>query len=154
MRLLNYFTLIFSIGCPGPVSCLKWTPDGTALVMAWERGGFSIWSTFGAMIMCSLCWDYGPLVSDPVSQNPLCIKSLDWSAEGYQMWIVNSKTRTEKATDPEFMPFPQEFEDKDKKPETNPLGNKALVLQFVKSPSSVNPSMTKQEDIYLQVSLF
>ena len=30
------------------------------------------------------------------------------------------------------------------------LGNKALVLQFVKSPSSVNPSMTKQEDIYLQ----
>ena len=38
-----------------------------------------------------------------MSQNPLCIKSLDWSAEGYQMWIVNSKTRTEKATDPEFM---------------------------------------------------
>ena len=93
-------------------------------------------------------------MSDPVSQNPLCIKSLDWSAEGYQMWIVNSKTRTEKATDPEFMPFPQEFEDKDKKPDSNPLGNKALVLQFVKSPSSVNPSMTKQEDIYLQVSLF
>ena len=47
------------LGCPGPVSCMKWTPDGTALAMAWERGGFSIWSTFGAMIMCSLCWDYG-----------------------------------------------------------------------------------------------
>ena len=43
---------------------MKWTPDGTALVMAWKRGGFSIWSTFGAMIMCSLCWDYGPLVSN------------------------------------------------------------------------------------------
>ena len=55
-------------GCPGPVSCMKWTPDGTALAMAWERGGFSIWSTFGAMIMCSLCWDYGPLVSDPVGK--------------------------------------------------------------------------------------
>ena len=55
--------VIFHLGCPGPVSCMKWTPDGTALVMAWERGGFSIWSTFGAMIMCSLCWDYGPLVS-------------------------------------------------------------------------------------------
>ena len=63
-------------GCPGPVSCLRWTPDGTALALAWQRGGFSIWSTFGAMIMCSLCWDYGPLVSDPVGQNPLCIKSL------------------------------------------------------------------------------
>ena len=63
-------------GCPGPVSCIKWTPDGTALAMAWQHGGFSIWSTFGAMIMCSLCWDYGPNVSDPVVQNPLCIKSM------------------------------------------------------------------------------
>ena len=49
-------------------------------------------------------------MSDPVGQNPLCIKSLDWSAEGYQMWIVNSKTRSEKATDPDFMPYPEEFE--------------------------------------------
>jgi hypothetical protein len=157
-------------GCPGPVSCMKWTPDGTALAMAWERGGFSVWSTFGAMIMCSLCWDYGPLVSDPVGQNPLCIKSLvstskekvcaqlyfiqfiqDWSAEGYQMWIVNSRTRSKKATDPEFMPFPEEFNKKDESNSNeNPLGNKAMVLQFVKSPSSVNPYMTKQEDIYLQ----
>ena len=138
---------------PGPVSCLKWTPDGTALAMAWQRGGFSVWSTFGAMIMCSLCWDYGPLVSDPVGQNPLCIKSLDWSAEGYQMWIVNSDTRSQKVTDPEFMPFPEQFDKKDGEDENkskNPLGNKALVLRFVKSPSSVNPSMTKQEDIYLQ----
>ena len=132
---------------------MKWTPDGTALAMAWERGGFSIWSTFGAMIMCSLCWDYGPLVSDPVGQNPLCIKSMDWSAEGYQMWIVNSKIRSQKITDPEFMPFPENFEGNSKNEnndDKNPLGNKSLVLQFVKSPSSVNPYMTKQEDIYLQ----
>ena len=68
------------------------------------------------------------------------------------MWIVNSKTRSEKATDPDFMPYPEEFEAKKAKDsDSNPLRNKALVLQFVKSPSSVNPSMTKQEDIYLQV---
>ena len=91
-------------------------------------------------------------MSDPVGQNPLCIKSLDWSAEGYQMWIVNSKTRSEKATDPDFMPYPEEFEkDSTKKADSNPLRNKALVLQFVKSPSSVNPSMTKQET--LKISL-
>ena len=138
-------------GCPGPVSCMKWTPDGTALAIAWGRGGFSIWSTFGAMIMCSLCWDYGLNVSDPVEQNPLCIKSMDWSAEGYQMWIVNSSKKCKKAVDPEFMPFPEEFDKKtSQEPAKNPLGNKALVLQFVKSPSSVNPYMTKQEDIYLQ----
>ena len=68
-RIIDYgsqsITLSFDyLGCPGAVSCMKWTPDGTALVMAWQRGGFSIWSTFGAMIMCSLCWDYGPLVSN------------------------------------------------------------------------------------------
>ena len=95
----------------------------------------------------------GPLVSDPVGQNPLCIKSMDWSAEGYQMWIVNSKIRSQKITDPEFMPFPENFEGNSKNEnndDKNPLGNKSLVLQFVKSPSSVNPYMTKQEDIYLQ----
>lgn len=132
-------------GNPGPVSCMKWTPDGTALALAWQRGGFSIWSTFGAMIMCSLCWDYGPLVSDPVGQNPLCIKSLDWSAEGYQMWLINSHQRCEKT--PEFCPYPKEKEEKENK---LALGNKAMVLQFVKSPSSVNPAMTKHQDIYLQ----
>ena len=52
------------------MTCLKWTPDGTALAMTWSLGGFSLWSTFGSMIMCSLCWDYGIHVSDPVSQNP------------------------------------------------------------------------------------
>lgn len=63
-------------GFPGEVTCLRWTPDGTALAMTWSLGGFSIWSTFGAMVMCSLCWDYGPNVSDPVAQNPLCLLSI------------------------------------------------------------------------------
>ena len=151
-------------GNPGPVSCLKWTPDGTALVLAWQRGGFSVWSTFGTMIMCSLGWDYGAHVSDPVEQNPLAIKSLDWTAEGYQLWIVNSKTRTKKEVDPDFMPFPeQNMTEKGNYTKLNnecdnnggenadyPLANRAMVLQFVKSPISVNPCMSKQTDIYLQ----
>ena len=67
------------------------------------------------------------------------------------MWLVNAKNRCKKVTDPEFMPYPEDLEgSKDHEDRNNPLGNKALVLQFVKSPSSVNPSMTKQEDIYLQ----
>ena len=147
-------------GNPGPISCLRWTPDGTALVLAWQRGGFSIWSTFGTMIMCSLGWDYGPHVSDPVEQNPLSIKSLDWTAEGYQLWMVNAKTRVKKEVDREFMPYPEsdpsKFSDKqgnsDKniKSNDNPLANRAMVLQFVKSPISVNPCMSKQTDVYLQ----
>lgn len=37
----------------GAVRELKWTTDGCALAMAWERGGFSLWSVFGALLLCS-----------------------------------------------------------------------------------------------------
>ena len=61
------------------------------------------------------------------------------------MWLINSHQRCEKT--PEFCPYPKEKEEKENK---LALGNKAMVLQFVKSPSSVNPAMTKHQDIYLQ----
>jgi len=54
------------------------------------------------------------------------------------------------------MPFPEQFngEGSEQNGEPSepsmPLANRAMVLQFVKSPASVNPSMTKQEKIYLQ----
>lgn len=133
-------------GCPGAVTCLRWTPDGTTLAMAWGKGGFSVWSTFGAMIMCSLCWDYGSAISDPGKQNPLCLSSLDWSAEGYQLWMVNSNGSTENDEDPEFRPFPLDETpaDRAERP-TNPFLNKALVLSFVKSPVSVNPCMVREQ---------
>ena len=72
------------------------------------------------------------------------------------MWVVNATTRTKKSVDPEFMPFPEQFNgdgsaQNGEIPDTSmPLANRAMVLQFVKSPASVNPSMTKQEKIYLQ----
>ena len=140
--------------------------------MTWSLGGFSIWSTFGAMVMCSLCWDYGPHVSDPVAQNPLCLLSIvrsrslslkrvsshqlrisfpsqDWSAEGYQLWMVNAKHRQAREEDPEFMPFPREISPEGgregpKAGKENPLANKAMVLQFVKSPLAVNPGMVRE----------
>ena len=78
------------------------------------------------------------------------------------MWLVNASKRPERPQDPEFMPFPtaaageeghDEYraEKERQKAKANPLANKALIFQFVKSPISVNPGMTKQEHIYLQV---
>ncbi len=93
--------------------------------------------------------------------------------------MVNTKHRKAKEDDPEFMPFPkgdrrsEGTSDEDHPPKDNPLANKALVLQFVKSPLAVNPGMvscstpifyveasharihlvlrqSKQEHIYLQ----
>lgn len=59
----------------GPVGCLKWTPDGCALAMSWTKGGFSLWSTFGALLVCSLSWDYG-LHVDLAKHNPLNVHAM------------------------------------------------------------------------------
>ncbi|KAG8239916.1 hypothetical protein J437_LFUL014962 [Ladona fulva] len=65
----------------GPVRCMRWTPDGRALALAWGHvprdsplispggglkcedvraptgAGLSVWSTFGALLMCTLGWN-------------------------------------------------------------------------------------------------
>ena len=61
-------------GCPGPVTCMKWTPDSTCLALVWAAGGFSVWSTFGTMIFCNLGWDHGPRISDAVRKSPYNIQ--------------------------------------------------------------------------------
>jgi len=33
---------------------MKWTPDGTALAMSWSKGGFSVWSVFGSLLLHSM----------------------------------------------------------------------------------------------------
>ena len=67
------------------------------------------------------------------------------------MWVVNSMKRAEKEEDPDFCPFPSESEEykeeKRKKVGKNPLANKALIFQFVKSPISVNPGMVSSSTI-------
>ncbi|XP_053693851.1 guanine nucleotide exchange factor subunit Rich [Sabethes cyaneus] len=74
-------------GSPGHVRELKWTPDGCAIMVSWSEGGISLWSTFGSLLMCSLGWDYG-LHIDLSKNNPFNIISMDWSTEGYQLFMV------------------------------------------------------------------
>lgn len=75
-------------GCPGAVDNVLWTPDGCALVASWSKGGIAMWSTFGALLMCSLGWDYG-LNVDIQKNNPLQVLSMEFATEGYQLWMVN-----------------------------------------------------------------
>ena len=141
-------------GCPGPVTSLKWTPDSTTLALVWAGGGFSIWSTFGTMILCSLGWDHGSEVTNNIRQAPYNILDLDWSAEGYQLWAVNAcERRFTGEEDPEFCPFPTETgELGEKLPPDNSshLGNTVVVIPFVKSPLTVNPAMSGSDKLYLQ----
>lgn len=62
-------------GCPGKVRCIRWTPDGRCVALAWANGGLSLWSTFGALLLCSLGWDYG-LHSEAASASLLNILSM------------------------------------------------------------------------------
>uniref|UniRef100_A0A7G3B864 Protein RIC1 homolog n=1 Tax=Lutzomyia longipalpis TaxID=7200 RepID=A0A7G3B864_LUTLO len=121
-------------GSPGAVREMKWTPDGCAVVMSWCKGGISLWSTFGSTLMCSLGWDYG-LNVDLSRHNPLNVVSMDWSTEGYQLFMVR-QVHSEEA-DGENSASAQ-------------CSRMLLVLDFVKSSMSVNPCMSFHSHLLLQ----
>ncbi|XP_033223995.1 guanine nucleotide exchange factor subunit Rich isoform X2 [Belonocnema kinseyi] len=121
-------------GKPGQVTCLRWTPDSCAIGMTWEGGGLAIWSTFGALLLCSLKWDYGLRV-DLARDNPLHIHTMEWSAEGYQLWMLRES------------PEPSMAEENG-----NEITNTHTLIQmdFAKSPLTVNPCMGHHGHLYLQ----
>lgn len=114
-------------GAPGPVREMKWTTDGSAMALSWTNGGISLWSTFGATLMCSLGWDYG-LNVDLVRNNPLNIMSMDWSTEGYQLFMVRHQ----------YVGREEEGAGQD---EVKSLVTSVVVLDFVKSSLTANPCM-------------
>jgi len=138
-------------GCPGPVTGLRWTPDSMCLALVWAGGGFSIWSTFGTMIICSLGWDHGPSITDRIKQAPYNILDMDWSGEGYQLWAINSADRRFTGNqDKEFCPFPKEESEEEVGDKPSQLGSTVLIIPFVKSPLTVNPAMSSLDKLYLQ----
>lgn len=111
-------------GCPGPVKLMKWSPDGCCLALCWSQGAISLWSTFGALLLCTLNWDYGPS-QDLAGFEPLTIRTLDWGIEGYQMWMVSN--------------------------DQGQAGKTCLIqMEMVKSPLTANPCMSSKERLYLQ----
>ncbi|XP_022920815.2 guanine nucleotide exchange factor subunit Rich [Onthophagus taurus] len=130
-------------GCPGAVKTIKWTPDGCALVAAWGHGGIAMWSTFGALLTCSLGWDYG-LNVDLKNGNPLHVISMEFATEGYQLWMVhkeNNLSGNEKSRDDNG---------NNDQCEDNSYGSSMIQLDFVKSALTINPCMSQQSNLYLQ----
>ncbi|KAG5887614.1 hypothetical protein JTB14_002623 [Gonioctena quinquepunctata] len=121
-------------GCPGTVSNVLWTPDGCALVASWSKGGIAMWSTFGALLMCSLGWDYG-LNIDIQRCNPLQVVCMEFATEGYQLWMVRRDVTKNNSN---------------LNVETQEHNTSLIQLDFVKSALTINPCMSHQSHLYLQ----
>nr|XP_014100703.1 guanine nucleotide exchange factor subunit Rich [Bactrocera oleae] len=117
-------------GSLGSVCELKWSPDGCVLIVAWEKGGISLWSTFGSLLMSSLNWDFG-LHVDLQHHNPLQVAKLEWSTEGYHL----------------FMTCKKKIELCD---ENDTSFYDVLQLNFVKSTMSMNPCIASHSHVLLQ----
>lgn len=120
-------------GTLGDVSELKWSPDGCVLAVAWQNGGIALWSTFGSLLMSSFSWDFGIHV-DLLHDNPLCVSKMEWSTEGYQLYLTCK---------------PKKMEDKTVR-ETH---SNVCQLSFVKSALTMNPCMTAHPHVLLQGKL-
>lgn len=130
-------------GSPGFVREMKWSPDGCAMILCWSTGGISLWSTYGAMLMSSLVWEYG-LHADLNKQNPLNILSMDWSTEGYQLLMIQLHTQYSNHSNDDISDH-HEQQQQQKQSTT-----RVIQLDFVKSVLSVNPSMSSNPFLLLQ----
>ncbi|XP_058682563.1 guanine nucleotide exchange factor subunit RIC1 isoform X1 [Poecile atricapillus] len=119
----------------GPVKLIRWSPDSCVVMVTWECGGLSLWSVFGAQLICTLGGDFA-YQSDGAKKDPLKISSMTWGSEGYHLWVIDGNSSS------------------NMKPERN-ANNEAqqfgiLQFQFIKSALTVNPCMSNQEQVLLQ----
>ncbi|XP_007230663.3 guanine nucleotide exchange factor subunit RIC1 [Astyanax mexicanus] len=113
----------------GPVKMIRWSPDCSVVMVTWECGGLSLWSVFGAHLICTLGEDFA-YRSDGTKKDPLKISSMSWGAEGYHLWVISS---SEGGVD-----------------ESTELRQASILqFQFIKSALTVNPCTSNQEQVLL-----
>ncbi|RWS30037.1 RIC1-like protein [Leptotrombidium deliense] len=72
----------------GSMCCMQFSPDSTVLATSWQKGGFALWSVFGALLTCSLSWDY-PSETTVKPKFPR-VSSITWGKEGFELWMVEN----------------------------------------------------------------
>ncbi|XP_058513300.1 guanine nucleotide exchange factor subunit RIC1 isoform X2 [Ochotona princeps] len=119
----------------GAVKLIRWSPDNSVVIVTWEYGGLSLWSVFGAQLICTLGGDFA-YRSDGIKKDPLKISSMSWGAEGYHLWVISG-----------FGSQHSEIESDLRSVMKQPS---ILLFQFIKSALTVNPCMSNQEQVLLQ----
>ena len=117
----------------GSVNCMKWTPDGTALALCWKNGGYSLWSVFGSLLVCSLAGEYS-FPFDGRHLFPCPVKAMEWGLEGYQLWMICTELKEIQHADCN----------------DNTESSHVMQLHFVKSALTVNPCSANHEHVFLQ----
>uniref|UniRef100_A0A672LAQ6 Protein RIC1 homolog n=1 Tax=Sinocyclocheilus grahami TaxID=75366 RepID=A0A672LAQ6_SINGR len=118
----------------GPVKMIRWSPDCSVVMVTWDCGGLSLWSVFGAHLICTLGEDFA-YRSDGTKKEPLKISSMSWGVEGYHLWVIGSTDAT---------PVPDGAEGDEKLQQAG-----ILQFQFIKSALTVNPCTSNQEQVLL-----
>nr|XP_056722672.1 guanine nucleotide exchange factor subunit RIC1-like [Euleptes europaea] len=119
----------------GAVKLIKWSPDSCVVMVTWEYGGLSLWSVFGAQLICTLNGDFA-YRSDGTKKDPLKISSMSWGSEGYHLWVIDAKS------------FGNVMAEEACKNEAKQFG--ILQFQFIKSALTINPCISNQEQVLLQ----
>ncbi|XP_076812515.1 guanine nucleotide exchange factor subunit RIC1-like isoform X1 [Clavelina lepadiformis] len=85
LSLTHYPNIYNSVGS---VLHIDWSPDGCALALSWASGGISIWSVFGACLVCTLASDRA-YATDGTANIQGIFRSMSWGVEGYQLWLIS-----------------------------------------------------------------
>ncbi|XP_064164307.1 guanine nucleotide exchange factor subunit RIC1 isoform X2 [Anguilla rostrata] len=119
----------------GPVKLIEWSPDYSVVMVTWECGGLSLWSVFGAHLICTLGEDFA-YRSDGTKKEPIKISSMSWGAEGYHLWAITCSEggRGDEGGGGGPPPLQQAG---------------ILQFQFIKSALTVNPCTSNQEQVLL-----
>ncbi|XP_060917525.1 guanine nucleotide exchange factor subunit RIC1 [Labrus mixtus] len=123
----------------GPVKLIRWSPDFSVAMVTWECGGLSLWSVFGAHLICTLGEDFA-YRSDGTKKDPIKISSMSWGAEGYHLWVLPHIQEKKRQT--------EEEEEMDSPPQPS-LQAGILQFHFIKSALTVNPCTSNQEQVLL-----
>ncbi|KAM3873794.1 guanine nucleotide exchange factor subunit RIC1 [Diretmus argenteus] len=126
----------------GPVKLICWSPDYSVAMVTWECGGLSLWSVFGAHLICTLGEDFA-YRSDGTKKDPIKISSMSWGAEGYHLWVVPNKQQRRRQEEQ------QEVEGETAPPPRSSLQAGILQFHFIKSALTVNPCTSNQEQVLL-----
>uniref|UniRef100_A0A8C7K8I1 Protein RIC1 homolog n=1 Tax=Oncorhynchus kisutch TaxID=8019 RepID=A0A8C7K8I1_ONCKI len=121
----------------GAVKLIRWSPDYSVAMVTWEYGGLSLWSVFGAHLICTLGEDFA-YRSDGTKKDPIKISSMCWGAEGYHLWVITSREEAELVENMEGAPPPTQTK-------------QAGILQFhlIKSSNQEQVLLHGEDRLYL-----